>query len=278
MIASVSLPLLAQTVVTLRPPESDSDKRSLYSNAVIKLALETTRPSHGDYHIEMSPKMNSGRSILAASTGNHTNFIFKASYNSQLESNNLIYIPFPVDLGIVGYRVCFTAKQNLNRIASIETLEQLKELTHGQGTKWGDVAILRSHGFNVTEIASYESLFKMVALQRFDLFCRGASELLAEYESHRHLENLAYDQTLSIVYPLPRFFYTNKHNHKAAKRILEGLQTAYKNGTLPALWSEYYGPSLEFVQLQKRRLFHLENPALKNLDLDYSRYFYNPLR
>ncbi len=47
--------------------------------------------------------------------------------------------------------------------------------------------ILRENGFQVREVSEYESLFKMVAGKRFDLFCRGTNELLSEWETHKSI-------------------------------------------------------------------------------------------
>ena len=59
--------------------------------------------------------------------------------------------------------------------------------------------------FKVVEVSRYESLFRMVAINRFDLFCRGTNELLEEFNAHRDIPDLTYDEAISIAYPMPRF-------------------------------------------------------------------------
>ncbi|MFE8730059.1 hypothetical protein ACFX56_23830, partial [Aeromonas hydrophila] len=100
------------------------------------------------------------------------------------------------------------------------------------GKGWLDVDILRHAGLEVMEVDGYEKLFKMVARGRFDLFCRGVSELRSEQLTHDEVEGLKVDDALMIYYPLPRVFYTNANNREALKRVEQGLQIAWQDGSL----------------------------------------------
>jgi hypothetical protein len=266
------------TVFTQRVGESETDVRYHYDNAVLKLALEKTKEKYGPYRLQASPPMTFPRAIFAASKNEYANFFIKLSYEEILVTQkSMVFAKFPVDLGIVGYRICFTHSETKAKLAEIKSLEDLKKFSMGQGTGWADVEILRYNNFNVITAANYESLFKMTAAKRFDLFCRGTNELLEEYEAHRDIPGLSYDESFSLAYPLPRFFFTHKDNDKAAKRIEEGLLIAYRDGSLQQLWKTNYEKSINFVQLEKRRIFWIENPLLKNLDFNYRQYFYAPL-
>jgi len=204
------------------------------------------------------------------------NLILKLSYDPVLESKGMAFVPFPVDLGIVGYRVCFAHPNITKRLSLVDSLEELRNFTHGQGAGWTDIEILRHNGFKVTEVATYESLFKMVANRRFDLFCRGANELFDEMKMHRHIQNLSYDKTLVIYYPFPRFFYTNAKNSSALDRLQRGLLKSYTNGSLQRLWRQHYKESIDFIELDQRRTFILVNPLINQLNFEYQKYFYNP--
>jgi hypothetical protein len=83
------------------------------------------------------------------------------------------YVPFPIDRGVVGYRVAFVSKETKEKLKSVETIEDLRQFTFLQGTGWQDVDILRKNDFKVIESAYYEPMFKMVARNRADLFIRG---------------------------------------------------------------------------------------------------------
>lgn len=266
------------SVFTYRAPESDSDHRYDYDTAALRLALEKTRQEYGPYRLEPSPAMTFPRAISAVSRNEYPNFFVKLSYEEEhVSQRNMTFAKFPVDLGIVGYRVCFTSPQSREKVKAAKSLDDLKKFSIGQGRGWADVEILRHNGFQVVEASNYENLFRMVANHRFDLFCRGTNELLDEYEAHRNIDNLTYDQTFSIAYPLPRFFFTHHSNKKTAERITEGLLAAFRDGSLQELWRKNYWNSINFVRLDKRRIYWLENPLLKGLGFNYRQYFFNPL-
>lgn len=267
-----------EEVFTYRAPESDSDLRYNYDKEALQLALEKTKHKYGSFKLVQSPSMNFARSIDVISKNSLPNFFIKLSYEDRFSSLHMIYSRFPVDLGIVGYRVCFTSADKIENLKKIKTIEDLKKFSHGQGLAWADTQILRDNGFKVEEVSNYEGLFKMVASGRFDLFCRGSNELLDEWNSHKDVKNLTYDESFTIVYPLPRFFYTNSANVKAAQRIQEGLVIAYNDGSLIKAWRRNYNDSINFVKLHKRKVFRLENPLLKKVDFDYKKYFFDPFK
>lgn len=264
------------TVFTYRAPESGNDLRYDYDTRLLQLALENTVETDGPYKLVPSPVMNYARAHSYLKTNVLPNFIVKLSYDPAFEVSGFDFVPFPVDLGIVGYRVCFAHPDVVDELMGTDSLSGLRDFTHGQGVGWADTDVLRHNGLTVREVSSYESLFKMVANRRFDLFCRGANELLDELNMHRHIDNLSYDKSMVIFYPLPRFFYTNMANLRALKRIERGLLKAYENGSLQKLWSQYYQESVDFVELDKRKQFNLVNPLLEQLDVDFQHYFYDP--
>lgn len=270
-------PLYADMVITYRAQESHTDKRYDYDTALLELALKKTEPTHGPYSLIPSPIMNYPRARSMMTTNKLENFFAKLSYeNGFKETRNMDFVKFPVDLGIVGYRVFFVSEQTRERLSSVTTLEMLKAFTIGQGSGWSDVEILRAGGFKVIEVPTYESLFKMVALNRFDLLPRGANEVLGEYESHKGIKNFAYDTSICLAYPLPRFFYTHSANQRAIERITAGLRMGYEDGSVQKLWQNHYQKSIDFVKLHNRKIIRIPNPLIKNIGFDFQRYFHTP--
>lgn len=264
-------------IFTFRAPETKGDLRYNYDNAILKLALEKTIPTHGKFEFKASPRMNFAKTKKVLKKNKLPNFFAKQSYSQEWDKD-MILVPFPVDLGIVGYRVCFLSSQLKEEFSKVQSLSDLKKYVHGQGKGWGDVKILRSHNFKVVERPKYKSLFELTAKRRgFDIFCRGANELAGEWKNFSKIKNLAYDESIALVYPLPRFFFTSKSNKKAADRVLAGLKMAYEDGSLQELWKKNYAESINFVRLDKRKIFRIDNPNLAGLDKSFEKYFYNPL-
>ncbi|MCF7803683.1 MAG: transporter substrate-binding domain-containing protein [Candidatus Marinimicrobia bacterium] len=265
----------AQTVFTYRSAESAGDSRYDYDQDLLKLALDKTVDDYGEYTLKASPPMNFARALEVLRAGGLENPVFKVSASDEY-MNVIDYVPFPVDLGIVGYRISFTSPEIKQKLASVTSLDQLKQYSMGQGAGWADIEILENAGFQVQTVGSYESLFKMVAANRFDLFPRGANEVLQEDKAHPDLTDLVVEDNLCLFYPLPRFFSTNKGNTTVLERVEAGLKKAYEDGSLRELWNQYYQESIDYVNLSERTIISIENPNIESIDPSYKQYFYQP--
>lgn len=277
-LALLSAVSYADTIVWHRSPLDFGSFRYVYDIEVLRLALEKTRPAYGDYQLQAIPAGNFKRMLHTLRRNNYPNMLLEISYDKTLEdSGELTYISFPIELGIIGYRVCFVNPAVKDRVSQVNSLDELRQYTMGQGVGWADIEILRHNGFRVTEVSNYTSLFRMVAGGRFDLLCRGVNELMMEYGQYQRIGNLTYDESFALVYRLPRFFYLHKKDAALKQRVEEGLKLAYGDGSLQALWRKHNWQSIEFTRLPTRKIFYLENPLIDGLPRDYERYFYNPL-
>ena len=269
-------PSFAETIFTYRAAEHDNDPRYDYDTSLLKLSLDMTVDEYGPYKLVPSPVMNFARAVHMAETNSYPNLILKLSYEERYDEQ-LIYAPVPVERGIVSYRVFFISNKKKDDISKIASLNEFKKLRMVQGKGWTDVSILEYNGFNVDVLSSYKSMFHYVAKGRADLFGRGANELFLEYQSYKHIENLDYDRSLILYYPLPRFFYTGENNSEAIERITLGLKKAWKNGSFIRLWEDEYRESIDFLNLKSRKIFRIENPNNAKLGHSYQQYFYDPL-
>ncbi|MFD2205832.1 hypothetical protein [Kiloniella antarctica] len=266
--------LSAQTVFTTRGPETANDHRYEYQHRLIELALQKTVDEYGPYRLLQSRMgANTKRAMVEVEQGYYKNY-FVANAVTPERTQKMVAIPFPIDLGILGYRVFFASTQTLARLKSVKNLDQLKEFSMVQGIGWNDTEILKKSGFNVVEASNYHGMFQMVANNRADLFPRGINEFLNEWEANKKIKNLAYDENLILYYPFPKFFYTTKGNEKQADRIMKGLVAAYKDGSLQGLWQSQYQASIDKVNMMERRILSVRNPDLAEIDPSYAQYFY----
>ena len=276
LLCMLSLTGQAATQFTFISPESERDPRTTYDRELLRLALEKTRDQFGDYLLEPAPPMTKARERVSMQLDSYPNFFVMDSYSSTREELGLAYVRFPIHLGIVSYRICFVSPDRQEAVSKVTDLKGLRQFTFGQSKGWLDVDILRYAGMEVVVVEGYAKLFKMVARGRFDLFCRGVSELHSEQLTHKEIGNLLVDESLLIYYPLPRVFYTNPNNREALQRVERGLQLAWQDGSLQALWRKSFGPAIAFAKLSQRRLLRLENPFIEGIRFDYRPYFYNP--
>lgn len=260
-------------IFTYMAPHGINDTRYLYEKQLLELALDLTKTQYGDFKlIPSQPNISVKQTESLAKSGHFENFFLKFSYSDAL-ANKLLAVPFPIDRGIVGYRISFIAKRNQALLKNVKNIHQLKNKTIVQGVGWLDSNILSANSLSVFTIAKYNKMFEMVANERVELFFRGANEWLNEYKIMQTQQpNMRYDKHLALHYALPRFFFTSPDNTKNAQRVQQGLLKAYQTGQLQALWQNHYAKSIQASQLSKRHLIKLNNPYIKNLDTDYQQY------
>ncbi len=256
----------AEFVVTLRSPYTERDKHHDYGNELLKLALEKTRKKYGDFRLQDMPRINYVRTLKAAVDNTYPNLFFEANYEESFTTQSgLTFINFPVDLGVIGHRVCFINPKLKESGKQFRTLEDLKPHSFAHGIGWADTQIFRHNGLTVREIENYDGLFLMIISGRIDFFCRGANEVLHEKNQFKELPNLVIDDSFMLVYPLPRFFYTNNKNVLAKERIELGINMAYTDGSLKKVWLKHFSDSLKYVNPGARTVIYLENPLLGTL-------------
>jgi len=268
----------APPLFTYRAAESPQDVRNQYDLALLRLALDKTREQYGDYRLQASPPMNTIRAEQELEQGSFPNFIIKQSYNPEYERRGMRRGQYEVDLGVVGYRVCYTRASLLPALAKHHSLADWQGDLYGQGSGWMDVPILQHNGFRVLAVAQYRNLFPMVARGRFDLFCRGINEIRDEWPEASAQPGLVLEPGMMLYYDLPRFFYAHPRDAEGLARVDAGLQQAAADGSLMALWRHYYLPSVRFVKPQQRQLFRLDNPMLAGMVWAPDQLLFDPLR
>ena len=191
-------------------PESPLDKRYLYHWEVLRTALEQTTGAFGPFRMVSSEFMTEQRQAfeLRNATGKLT--VMYLSTTPELE-RTLIPVRIAVDRNLSGYFVYLIRKENQPAFSSIETVDDLRKLSHGLGLGWIDVGILRSDGFKVVTGSSYDGLFEMLIHRRFDCFPRSGVEIIAEYEQRKaSMPDLHIEETLLLSTPLPMYFWFSK--------------------------------------------------------------------
>lgn len=267
-----------ELVINYTPVEDPADQRLNYPLAVITLALEKTRPQYGNYRITHIPQyLSVARAIYELKRNTWPNYFFPGGVNIEiLGRENLEPVDFPVDQGLLGYRICFVSPQAKERVAAAKSLTDLRQFIIAQGTNWPDVTILRHNGFTVQEVGTYPGLFKMVISGRADLLCRGISELKQEHVEFSHLGNLQYDETFVFVYPMRYSLYFNKSSKDTIRRIEAGLNIARQDGSLRQLFLKHFRDDIVFAKLGQRRFFYLQTPYDDDFSDAYKSYLIDP--
>jgi len=244
------------------PPESRLDVRYRYHWEILRTALERTKAKWGPYEMVPSEMMTERRQAfeMKHATGKLT--VMYLSTTPEFE-RDLVPVRIPVDKNLGGYCVLLIRKEEKSLFAAIRTLDDLRKFRYGFGLGWIDVDILRANHFDVVTGSSYDGLFEMLAQKRFDVFLRGATEVLDEYEQRKKaLPDLAIDDGILIYYPLPMYFWFPRTDEgwRLAARAEEGMRMMIADGTYDAIFDKYQRPKIERLHLKERRIFTIENP------------------
>ena len=264
-------------IVTHKLPEYGDLERKTYEQLVIELALEKTRQRVGAFEMVPVNVISRTHAIAALSQNLYQNFVMVLSYeDSLLESGNLIYIPFPVELGALSYRICYANSKLATQVQEIDSLQELKAYKVGIGAGWVDAKILHHHGVQIVEGSNITGLFRMTQAGRADLFCPSPTEYFHELRKEK-ASDLQLENKLALYYPLPKFLFSHKSNQALMDRIKEGIDIAYKDGSFQQLWREVHEADLKRAKLHERHFINMENPFISTLDDDYKKYLFNPL-
>ena len=243
-------------------PESAADLRNDYYIAMLRLALNKTCDIDGSAILVMADKtMYQKRAIEQLKQNKSIDVVW--TMTSAKREAELQAVRIPLLKGLLGYRIFIIRKDEESRFAGIQTFDDLKQLTAGQGKGWPDAKILRANGIKVVTGVNYKGLFGMLQLKRFDYFPRGVNEAWNEVKVHPD-KNLVVEKTLLLQYPAPIYFFVNKQNKQLADRLERGLRIAIKDGSFEQLFKNHPANKeiFELTKIGERKIFRLENPLL----------------
>jgi hypothetical protein len=186
--------------------------------------------------------------------------VFWGPTTRKMEQNYLA-IRIPLDKGILGWRLLLINAHDRQLFDGVHSLMQLQSYSAGQAREWADTEILRANGLKVVGTEAYESMFDMLAAQRFDYFPRGIGEIWSEAKSHAKLD-LEVERHLVLHYPAYTYFFVSKSNTELARTIERGLRAAIADGSFDKLFEQFNGASIKRAHLNSRIVFELVNPLL----------------
>lgn len=182
---------------------------------------------------------------------------------SKENEKRMLAIRYPVDKGLLGYRVFLIRQGDQARFDSINSLADLKAFKAGQGSTWPDTAILRHAGIPVVTTTKYVNLFPMLDGARFDFFPRGIHEPWAEIVTWSKFP-LTVEKNIILKYPTALYFFVSKNNIALAKIIDQGFERAIADGSYDQMFytAEPIRELVKNSNLRARKIINIENPLL----------------
>ena len=247
-----------------------------YNYRVIETALKLTEPEFGDYKIIVQgdgdiPKQRALEQLLKINGA--FNVVLVPTQPEWEEK--AIPIPIPVRMGLLNYRFLLTHKDKLATFGTIHTLETLLPLRVGLRKSWATWEVMQQQGFNVVNAYSYDTLFSMLDMNRFDYIPRGIYEIYDELKSRRlDYPNLVIEPNLVLVLPTPYYAFVSPHAPRIAERLTAGLTMMMEQGILRNMLYQHYGEALEQANIGVRRVIHIKNTTLsEETPLDKKHYW-----
>lgn len=236
----------------------EGDVRNDYPVALLSLALNKTGVR---YQLLPSDRIMLQGKALRQLRENRSVDIVWSMTDAQRETE-LLPIRIPITKGLIGWRVFLIHRDKQTAFSDIQTLSALQRYIPVQGEDWPDTKILQSNGFDVETATQYLDTFNVLARFQADFYPRSVVEVLSELQMDAIDSDLIIEQELAIHYPSAMYFFVNKSNPTLAKLIETGLQRAIDDGSFDQLFELNYQPLMQELQMQKRRVFKLDNPLL----------------
>ncbi len=229
-----------------------------YEHALLREVLERTRPDYGPYEEQpFTETISDARAIELAIEGRLVN-ILAAGVGQPLPEQEMIPVPFPIDKGLLGWRVSLIDRRNQDRLSRVNNIEELRHFRVGQGSDWTDVRIYEFNRIPVETTSNFKSLFLMLLHGRFDLFPRGLSEIAEELAAYgKRYPDLAIEQHLLLHYPLCDAYYVSRSAPHLAARLTAGLERMVADGSFDALFAKYCGKLLADLNVRQRVVINL---------------------
>lgn len=285
----IGLPILAllprwafadDVVRPLKTEELLPNAGSVYELALLHEVLERTRPDYGAYEEQpFTQSVSDARAYQLVIEGRLVNLLAAGVGQPPLE-REMIPVAFPIDKGLLGWRVSSIDRGSQDRLSHVNSIEELRQFRVGQGSDWADVRIYEYNKIPVETATDFELLFPMLLHGRFDLFPRGLFEIHRELAAYgKRYPDLAIEQHLLLHYPFCDAYYVSRSAPHLAARLKAGLERMEADGSLDALLNKHFGKLLADLNLRQRVVIDLENPFLPSwVPLERKELWFDPAR
>ncbi|MDP2026242.1 hypothetical protein [Sulfuriferula sp.] len=242
---------------------------------VLELALQRCgKPSTLQLH-PMAVNDERARAMLRRGEVNVADFGSGAEFEKAFSA-----IYFPIDRGLLGYRISLIHHSLEPEFTRVNTLTQLQRFRAGQGIGWSNNAIMQAAGIAVVTGPTLESLFPMLEAKRFDFLPLGLNEVYGFSEQYGDFApSMVVDPRMLLVYRFARLFYVRPDSHELHAMVLSGLKRAFADGSFQKLLAS--DPSvrraLQRAKLAQRATITLDNPLITEAFMGIpDEYYFKP--
>lgn len=224
------------------------------------LDLSLSKAGVSPTYVQQDSSLSAGRLVERVESNKMD--VFWAGMSPDTESR-LRPIRIPIFKGLLGHRIFVVHQNSVDKFANIQSLEDLKQFSAGQGRFWGDTEILQRAGLPVTTTVKGQNLWAMLDGGRFDYFPLAVHEPWSEIDARPEL-NLTVDPNVLLVYPFAMYFYVNQSNSNLYNAIKQGMDAAIDDGSYDQLLfqSAMLKQAFSEANLARRKIIRIPNPNM----------------
>jgi hypothetical protein len=178
----------------------------------------------------------------------------------------LLAVYIPIYLGTTGLRLFMLHKDLKEPFSQVETIDDLRKLSMGQGLGWPDNEILTENGFDVVT-GRYRTLHRMLDARRFDLYPRAYWQIVGEWNWMKwEAPGIEIGHKTALYYPQPIYFFVSRKAPELRDIIETGLKRAFSNGMMLDLLKTHRdtAPSFSEIDLHDLKIIRIENKHLSD--------------
>ena len=169
-----------------------------------------------------APIANENRKLHALRTGMVDIDIVPATAERlALEANgDIASVPFPLDRGLLGWRIAFVPTDARDRLSAVHSLADLRKFVVAQGRGWRDIALYEDAGLTVYEVSRWRGaqFARELHAGLADLFPLGVDEANSHFLPRVEAAgaDLVIEPHIAIRYPWFRFVWVSKKSEHFA--------------------------------------------------------------
>ncbi|WP_269517832.1 amino acid ABC transporter substrate-binding protein [Alteromonas sp. BMJM2] len=244
--------------ITYPRPIDDTDERTLYPIALLKLALDKTGVN---YELRPSDRiLLTGKAMRQLRENREVSVVW--SMTDIQREKDLTAIRIPIAKGLIGLRVFAIPNQKRAKFAEVESIADMRALVPVQGEDWPDTKILQANGFNVFTVPEFDKAYDFLSQGKGDFFPRSVIEIIPELDKIGKSASVSLEPSLAIYYPTAMYYFVSNNNKTLAHLIETGLQRAIEDGSFDELFQSTFMPILDEMNMDERTIFSIENPLL----------------
>ena len=237
---------------------SATDKRGLYKNEILKLALDASIDRYGEYTLSTNgPVVSRARAKNLLSDGDIINL--HVSTGIEFFEFSSITVRANLRKGLASFQMLLVPFIKQDAFKDVDTLDKLKQFKAGVMPNSNLGMQLKVADFTVEESHDFDALFQMLAGQRYDFTARGINEVYQEIDSGLPaFDSLVVVPDVAIYTPMSTYIFVSRNYPRIAERINYGLRVIRSNGVFDETFFKHYGKSLKKSNLLNRKIIMID--------------------